>query len=226
MKTRTPMPRKRKTTGSERTADILKKPYSRIITPDEAGGYTASVLEFPGCFAEGDTPQEAYKNLEAAAEAWLEAALEQGMSIPAPQQEETASGRMLLRLPRALHARASRQAAHEGVSLNQFVVAAVAERIGTATVTNKVLVRLDALVAAASRSLPPRPWLSEESATFAFLKTARSKAEVLGPLSASLVRFTNAGWAGVAKEGASTTALPTIVDLAADRAGWTPITGE
>src|SRR5215217_725483 len=49
--------------------DYLTKPYARVLTPDaEYGGYTAEILEFPGCVTEGDTPDEALENLEAAAE--------------------------------------------------------------------------------------------------------------------------------------------------------------
>lgn len=64
--------------------DYLKQPYARILVPDESGGYSAEVLELPGCFAEGETADEAMDALERAAESWIEAALELGQSIPDP----------------------------------------------------------------------------------------------------------------------------------------------
>jgi predicted RNase H-like HicB family nuclease len=54
-----------------------------VLTFDEESGtYTATILEFPGCIAQGDTPQEAYKNIEKAAKGWVEAALSLGQEIP------------------------------------------------------------------------------------------------------------------------------------------------
>ena len=42
--------------------EYLKKPYSRVVVPDEQSGtYTAQILEFPGCITQGKTPQEAYE---------------------------------------------------------------------------------------------------------------------------------------------------------------------
>jgi antitoxin HicB len=115
--------------------DYLAKPYARVLTPDEEyGGYTAEILEFPGCVTEGDTAAEALENLEAAAEAWIEAALSMGQEIPEPSDSgEGYGGRVALRLPRSLHGRAMRMAQREGTSLNQFLVAAVAERVGAGT---------------------------------------------------------------------------------------------
>ncbi len=64
--------------------DYLKKPYSRIIVPDERGLYSGEILEFPGCFAVGSSPEEVVKNLEEAALSWIMAAQDEGMQIPEP----------------------------------------------------------------------------------------------------------------------------------------------
>jgi predicted nucleotidyltransferase component of viral defense system len=53
--------------------------------------------------------------------------------IPLPLSAETVSGRFLLRMPRDLHARAAREAARQGASLNTWIVAALAERLGAGT---------------------------------------------------------------------------------------------
>ncbi|MBV8452292.1 MAG: type II toxin-antitoxin system HicB family antitoxin [Deltaproteobacteria bacterium] len=46
-------------------------PYARVLTPEESGGYSAEMLEFPGCFAKGETADEAVHNLEEVAESWV-----------------------------------------------------------------------------------------------------------------------------------------------------------
>ena len=135
--------------------DYLKRPYARVLTPDEEyGGYTAEILEFPGCVTEGDTAAEALENLEAAAEAWVEAALSMGQEIPEPSDYRDYAGRVALRLPRSLHGRAVRIAEREGTSLNQFIVAAVAEQVGAWTLYARMTQTLTEQVAeVASRSV-------------------------------------------------------------------------
>jgi predicted RNase H-like HicB family nuclease len=108
----------------------LKEPYTRILIPEDDGTYSAEILEFPGCFAEGDTPDEAIRDLEAAAEAWIEASLGQGHTIPEPDTNQGYSGNIALRLPRSLHRQAVRMAQRDGTSLNQFLVTAIAARVG------------------------------------------------------------------------------------------------
>jgi len=110
---------------------ILSRPYSRILIPQEDGRFSAEILEFPGCFSEGDSPQAAYSHLEDAAEAWVASCLSAGTPVPEPLTSYDASGRFLLRLPRSLYARAAKAAARERVSLNQYVTNALAERLGS-----------------------------------------------------------------------------------------------
>ena len=124
--------------------DYLKRPYARVLTPDEEyGGYTAEILEFPGCVTEGDTADEALENLEEAAEGWIEAALNIGQQIPEPSDSQGYGGRVALRLPRSLHRRAIQMAEREGTSLNQFIVAAVAERVGASTLYAEMVRKLE-----------------------------------------------------------------------------------
>jgi predicted RNase H-like HicB family nuclease len=61
---------------------FIKLPYSRVLIPDETGGYFAKILEFPGCYSEGETPNEAIANLEEAAIGWLETVIDMGQEIP------------------------------------------------------------------------------------------------------------------------------------------------
>jgi hypothetical protein len=58
------------------------------------------------------------------------AAQEQGMQIPEPFNNQSFGGKIALRLPKSLHKQAARLAALDGVSLNQFLVDAIAEKVG------------------------------------------------------------------------------------------------
>ncbi|MDA8205732.1 MAG: toxin-antitoxin system HicB family antitoxin [Thermaerobacter sp.] len=110
--------------------EILKKPYARCLTPDECGGYVATIQEFSGCIAEGDSAELAMQNLEAAAASWLKAAAEFGQPIPDPLDLHGYSGKVALRIPRGLHKQAAEIAASEGASLNQFLTSAIAQAVG------------------------------------------------------------------------------------------------
>jgi antitoxin HicB len=108
----------------------VKEPYSRILIPNEDGTYSGEILEFPGCFADGDTPDEVMRRLDEAARSWVESAMAQGQAIPQPEANQDYSGHLLLRLPKGLHRQAARMAAHDEVSLNQFIVSCVSARVG------------------------------------------------------------------------------------------------
>lgn len=126
------------------TEEYLKKPYSRILIPDEESGtYTAMILEFPGCIAQGDTPQEAYEHLEDAAKDWIETAIDLKQEIPSPAQSVSFGGKVLLRLPKSLHRQLTLIAERDVVSLNQFIVSALAEKVGAFSLYDDLAKKLD-----------------------------------------------------------------------------------
>jgi predicted RNase H-like HicB family nuclease len=128
----------------KKTEEYFKEPYSRVLIPDEESGtYTAVILEFPGCIAQGDTPQEAYEHLEDAAKDWIEAALDLKQEIPSPSQSLSYGGKVLLRLPKSLHRQLALIAEREGISLNQFIVSALSEKVGAFSLYNKLIKKLD-----------------------------------------------------------------------------------
>ena len=49
-----------------------------ILEPSEEGGYTAIVPSLPGCISEGNTKDEALKNISEAVELYLEPVEELG----------------------------------------------------------------------------------------------------------------------------------------------------
>jgi len=61
------------------------KPYARALKEDpDVGGFTATITEFPGCYAEGETRDEALANIEESATAWMLAALSMDQTVPEP----------------------------------------------------------------------------------------------------------------------------------------------
>ena len=110
--------------------DLLKEPYIRMIVPGESGdGYVAEVLELPGCISQGETPEEAYRNLDGAMEGWIGAALDLGRPIPEPIGDKEYSGHLPLRISSELHRLAAIHALNEGVSLNQWIAKAIATQV-------------------------------------------------------------------------------------------------
>ncbi len=57
-----------------------------IFYSEEDEGYIAVVPELPGCFAFGETEEEALKEVKIAIELWLETARKEGRDIPQPQR--------------------------------------------------------------------------------------------------------------------------------------------
>lgn len=109
-------------------SEMMQRPYERVLIPEAEGGYSAYISEFEGCIAEGETPEEALRNLEATAIGWIEAEREAGRDIPGAWNDQEFSGKLLLRLPKSLHRQLARQAEKEGISLNQYVVYRLAQQ--------------------------------------------------------------------------------------------------
>jgi predicted RNase H-like HicB family nuclease len=109
--------------------ELMKLPYTVEFTPDD-GSYFAKIKELEGCMTVGDTMAEALAMIEDAKHAWLTAAVEDGIEIPLPEsmQTERYSGKFALRLPKSLHRKLADGAEQDCVSLNQYLVALLAER--------------------------------------------------------------------------------------------------
>lgn len=123
--------------------EYMALPYRMEIIPDmEEGGFTAWYPDLPGCLTCADTMEGVIANAQDTKRAWLAAALEDGVAIAEPSQENATgqfSGQFKLRLPRSLHRSLSLHARQEGISMNQYCLylltkndAAYAPRKGTA----------------------------------------------------------------------------------------------
>lgn len=106
-------------------------PYAAIIRPlskEEGGGYAVEFPDLPGCFADGESPEQALREAEDALHSWILTAKEFG--DPIPQPKEKYSGQWRLRIPKSLHAELSYRAKYEKVSLNMLVTTILAEYMG------------------------------------------------------------------------------------------------
>jgi predicted RNase H-like HicB family nuclease len=97
-----------------------------VFYSEDDGGFIAIAKDLPGCSAFGKTAPEAAAEIQDAIKAWLQAANAAGNPIPEPSRhvDETSlpGGKILLRIPRSLHASLIECAKIESVSLNQYLV--------------------------------------------------------------------------------------------------------
>src|SRR4051794_26767854 len=115
--------------------EYLDLAYSISLSRAEDGDWLATVDELPGCEARGAVPEEAAARVHEAMGDWIATALAEGKPVPTPRSG--LSGKLLVRMPRTLHADLARAASREQVSLNQFITgvlsAAVAWRAAAPT---------------------------------------------------------------------------------------------
>ena len=107
-------------------------PYNLILEKwdDGEGPYwVARIAELPHCLIHGDTPGAAVAEIEEVKRDWIKSNLERGLKIPEPIPRKH-SGQISLRIPPSLHRLLSDRAAVEGISLNQYMTAALASSVG------------------------------------------------------------------------------------------------
>ena len=100
----------------------------RPLSAHEGGGYLVEYPDIPGCMSDGETIEEAIANGREALRDCLEVFRESGRKLPKPAIE---AAQWRQRLPRTLYAKLTRQAQREGVSINSFVTAIIAEAVGS-----------------------------------------------------------------------------------------------
>lgn len=57
------------------------------LSPEDGGGFLATVPDLPGCMSDGDTPEQAITNVRDAIAMWIEAANALGRPIPTPSAD-------------------------------------------------------------------------------------------------------------------------------------------
>jgi len=110
--------------------------YAHLISrlsDEEGGGYLITFPDLPGCMADGETEAEAAENGRDAFAVALSALADMGRDIPAPSfipediTASEASGKLLTRVPKSIHARLGARAKAEKVSLNTLALTFIAE---------------------------------------------------------------------------------------------------
>lgn len=103
--------------------EYLNQFYRMVIFEDfDEGGYVISFPDLPGCITSGETIESALHNAQEAKKEWILAALEEGISIPEPNNLDYYSGQFKLRIPKSLHRSLAEHAKEEGISMNQYCV--------------------------------------------------------------------------------------------------------
>lgn len=106
----------------------LNLKYTVRLKKNSDGSYFGEIEELPGCMTEGDNPDETLVMLEDAKRAWIEVALERGLTIPEPTPDEY-SGKFNIRIPKFLHRKLTYKAKEENISLNTLVTTTLASAI-------------------------------------------------------------------------------------------------
>jgi len=109
-------------------AETLPRFEIRPLSAEEGGGYLVEFPDFPGCIADGETPEDAMDEGRDALTSYLETL--KALGRPVPATKNAYGGQWRQRVPRSLHAALARRAAHEGVSLNTLVTTLLAEGLG------------------------------------------------------------------------------------------------
>ena len=123
--------------AEKKTLDYyMALPYQEVIVAAKEGGYVGYIPELKGCITQSETKAGILDMLEDAKASWLEAALEDGIDIPEPQDENEYSGRFNLRIPKSLHRMLALTAKREGVSLNQMAMFAIASGLNVSVNTS------------------------------------------------------------------------------------------
>ena len=107
---------------------VLPRFEMRPLSEEEGGGYLIEFPDFPGCLADGETPEAAMNEGVDALRSYMNTLQELGRPIPA--SGEVYGGQWRQRVPKSLHAALARRAEREGVSLNMLVTTILAEGLG------------------------------------------------------------------------------------------------
>lgn len=105
----------------------MKLLYTIEVVPipkSQGGGFAARLPQIGrhAITGDGETPEEAIKNLETAKRERFEAYLKKDIEIPEPEEEkEEYSGRFIVRLPKILHRQLAEAAKQNNISLNQYI---------------------------------------------------------------------------------------------------------
>lgn len=110
---------------------IKKLPRFEIspLSKEDGGGYLIEFIDYPGCIADGETPEEALHEGMDALEAY-QTGLRDLKKSKRSELLRQFSGQWRQRVPISLHAEIARKAKQEGVSLNSYVSSILSAAVG------------------------------------------------------------------------------------------------
>jgi len=132
----------------------LSTAYRFHVIPDPDGGFVVEYPDLPGCVSQVERLEEVPAVAAEICQLWIEAAYASGQEIPEPRLLAEYSGKFNVRLPRSLHRRLAERAEEEGVSLNQLVVALLAEGLGKRQAESELVAELRRMQSSAGVAMP------------------------------------------------------------------------
>src|SRR5438105_3996476 len=123
------MPEATKHAAPHGLEEYLQLPYRMEVYKAE-DCWAAEFPELTGLVAAGETWEELRTAIDDVKRIWFASMIEDGLPIPEPRAPAQGfSGKLVVRLPKSLHAQAARAAEADEVSLNTFIVSAVAQAL-------------------------------------------------------------------------------------------------
>lgn len=101
----------------------------RALSVDEGGGWFAYYKDFKGIMGDGETPEEAIKDVRAAFTAFVQNALDNGDKIPMPSSHQPKSVRLNITIPEDELSKIDSFAKNHGMSRSGLIQAAAREYI-------------------------------------------------------------------------------------------------
>lgn len=106
----------------EKKVDFRPEDYSyRVAWSEEDQAYIGRVAEFESLGVHGDSPYAALQEITDLVRFVVNDLKESGEEIPLPFSKRHFSGKLNVRMPEHLHRHLAREAAQQGVSLNQWI---------------------------------------------------------------------------------------------------------
>lgn len=99
----------------------------RVVWSAEDGEYVGLCTEFPSLSWLAESHESALKGIIALVQECVEDMAASGESIPEPMSIREYSGRFVIRIPPEIHRKLAMRAAENGVSLNRYISAKLAE---------------------------------------------------------------------------------------------------
>lgn len=100
--------------------------FQKITEDDGETYYRITIPKLPGLIAYGDSINDGLNELKEAKKAWFASCIRRKVRIPEPVNKNY-SGKLLVRMPKSLHAQLAQEAEEENVSLNSFIVSKLAQ---------------------------------------------------------------------------------------------------